>query len=157
MTDGNRAEAVVSYLSRKGMKLPAIVAELAAVYHEDAFDENRVKCWLHGIELHRSDRVTDRAPDDPLEDILAQILQVLEAEPWSSVRTIAEFLEIPASTVHLHLPGSLNMKSRHFKWVPHFLDDDLRAKRLEGAQHLLEVLQAQEKCRFRDLIPGDET
>jgi hypothetical protein len=34
---------VVSYLHRKGMKLPAIVAELAAVYHEDAFDENRVK------------------------------------------------------------------------------------------------------------------
>jgi hypothetical protein len=35
--------AVVKYLNCKGMKLPAIVAELAAVYHEDAFDENRVK------------------------------------------------------------------------------------------------------------------
>jgi hypothetical protein len=34
---------VVSYLHRKGMKLPAIVAELAVVYHEDSFDENRVK------------------------------------------------------------------------------------------------------------------
>jgi hypothetical protein len=33
----------VSYLHRKGMKLPAVVAELAAVSHEDAFDENRVK------------------------------------------------------------------------------------------------------------------
>jgi hypothetical protein len=34
---------VVSYLHCKGMKLPAIVAELAGVYHEDAFDESRVK------------------------------------------------------------------------------------------------------------------
>jgi hypothetical protein len=34
---------VMSYLRRKGMKLPAIVDELAAVCHEDAFDENRVK------------------------------------------------------------------------------------------------------------------
>jgi hypothetical protein len=34
---------VLSYLQRKGMRLPAIVAELAAVHHEDAFDENRVK------------------------------------------------------------------------------------------------------------------
>jgi hypothetical protein len=34
---------VVSYLHRKGMKLPAIVAELVEVYHEDAFDENKVK------------------------------------------------------------------------------------------------------------------
>jgi hypothetical protein len=34
---------VVSSLHRKGMKLPAIVAKLAPVYHEDAIDENRVK------------------------------------------------------------------------------------------------------------------
>jgi hypothetical protein len=41
--------------------------------------------------------------------------------------------------------------------VPHFLDDDLRAKRLEGARQLLDVLQAQERYHFRDLITGDET
>jgi hypothetical protein len=34
---------VVSHLHRKRIKQPAIVAELAAVYHEDAFDENIVK------------------------------------------------------------------------------------------------------------------
>jgi hypothetical protein len=85
------------------------------------------------------------------------MLQVLEAEPWSSVRMIAEFLKVPASTVHLHLTTSLNMKSRHFKWVPHFLDDDLRVKRLEGAQQLLNILQAQERCHFRDISAGDET
>jgi hypothetical protein len=45
---------VVSYLHRKGMKLPVIVAELAAVHREDAFDENIVKDRLHEIELHRS-------------------------------------------------------------------------------------------------------
>jgi hypothetical protein len=46
---------VVSYLHRKGMKLPVIAADPAAVYHEDAFHENRVKYWLHEIKLHRSD------------------------------------------------------------------------------------------------------
>jgi hypothetical protein len=50
---------VVSYLHRKGMKLPAIVAERAAVYHEDEFDENRVKYWLHEIKLHGSN-LSDR-------------------------------------------------------------------------------------------------
>jgi hypothetical protein len=116
----------MSYLHRKVMKLPAIVAELAAVCHEDAFDENRMKYRLHEIKLHRpdlSDRPSSGRP--PLEDIDARILQVLEAEPWFLVRTIAEFLKIPALTVHLHLTTSLNMKSRHFKWLPHFLDADL--------------------------------
>jgi hypothetical protein len=32
----------VNCLHRKRMKLPAIVAELVAVYHEDAFDGNSV-------------------------------------------------------------------------------------------------------------------
>jgi hypothetical protein len=50
---------VVSCLHRKGMKLPAIVVELAAVYQEDAFDENRVKYWLDEINLHRFD-LSDR-------------------------------------------------------------------------------------------------
>jgi hypothetical protein len=50
---------VVSYLHPKGMKLPAIVAELAAVYQEEAFDENRVKYWPHEIRLHRFD-LSDR-------------------------------------------------------------------------------------------------
>jgi hypothetical protein len=50
---------VVSSLHHKRMKLPAIVAGLAAVYHEDAFDENRVKYWLHEIKLHPSD-LSDR-------------------------------------------------------------------------------------------------
>jgi hypothetical protein len=81
----------------------------------------------------------------------------LEAEPWSSVRTIAEFLKTLASTVHLHLTTSLNMEGRHFKWVPHFLDNDLRAKRLEGARQLLDSLQTQEKYHLRDIITGDET
>jgi hypothetical protein len=103
---------VVNYLHHKGMELAAIVAELAALYHEDAFDENRVKYWLHEIMLHRS-ALSDRPSSgrSPLEDIDIRILQVLEAEPWSSVRTIPEFLKIPASTVHLHLPTSLNMKA----------------------------------------------
>jgi hypothetical protein len=48
-----------SYLNCKGIKSPAIVTELAEVHHEDAFDENRVKSWLHEIKLHRSD-LSDR-------------------------------------------------------------------------------------------------
>jgi hypothetical protein len=41
---------VVSSLHCKGMKLPAIVAELAAVDHKDACGENSVKYWLHEIK-----------------------------------------------------------------------------------------------------------
>jgi hypothetical protein len=120
---------VASYRHRKGMKLPAIVAELAAVYDKDPFYENRVKYWLPEIKLHRTD-LSDPPSSGllPLKDVDARILQVLEVEPWSSVRTAAEFLKIHSPKVHLHLTTSLKMKSRHFKCAPRFLDDDLRAK-----------------------------
>jgi hypothetical protein len=45
---------VINYLHCREMKLPAIVAELAAVYHKDAFDENRVKYWPHEMKVQRS-------------------------------------------------------------------------------------------------------
>jgi hypothetical protein len=70
---------------------------------------------------------------------------------------IAEFLKIPASTMCLFLTASLNMKSRHFKWVPHFLDNNLRAKRFEVARRLLDILEARKRLHFRDLITEDET
>jgi hypothetical protein len=110
------------------------------------------------MKLHCSD-LSDRSSSGqpPIENVSPRIPQVLEAEPRFSVQTIAEPLKIPVSTVHLYLTTSLNMKSRHFKWVPHFLDDDLRAKRLKGARQLRDVLQAHERCHFRDLITGDET
>jgi hypothetical protein len=93
---------VVSSPHLKEMKLPAIVAELAAVYYKDAFNKNKVKYWPHEIMLHRSDLSDPPSSGrSPLEDIDARILKVLEAEPRSSVRTIAELLKIPASTVHL--------------------------------------------------------
>jgi hypothetical protein len=83
-----------------------------------------VKYWRHEIKWHRSDLRDWPSSGRPLlEHIDARILQVLEAEPWFSVRTIAEFLEIPVSMVHLRLTNFFNMKSRYFKWIPLFLDD----------------------------------
>jgi hypothetical protein len=94
----------------------------------------------------------------PLEDIDARILQILEAEPWSPVRTNDRWV-LQDSCVDGASPSNhfSQHKNRHFKWVPYFLDDDLRAKRLEGTRQLLDVLQAQERCHFRDIIAGDET
>jgi hypothetical protein len=64
---------VVSFLRGKGMKLPAIVAELVEVYHEDAFDENKAKYWIRKIKLHRFDLsdLSDQASSGqpPLEDV----------------------------------------------------------------------------------------
>jgi hypothetical protein len=133
--------SVVNYLQYKDMKLPEIVAELASIYREGAFDENKVEYWLQELKLHRSNLGDRSGSDRPPLNTDARILQVLESEPWSSVRTIAKVLNIPALTGHLHLTTSLNMKSRHFKCVRHFLDDYFSPKRLEGDREFPDVLK----------------
>jgi hypothetical protein len=47
-----RTEIEQRYMTscHKGMKLPATAAEPAALNHEYAFEENRVKYWLHEIK-----------------------------------------------------------------------------------------------------------
>jgi hypothetical protein len=47
------------------MKLPEIVVELAAVYHKEAFNENRVKYWEHQLQIDHSnlrDRLSSGKP-----------------------------------------------------------------------------------------------
>jgi hypothetical protein len=61
---------VVRYLHRKGLKLPAVIVELAALYHEDAFDENKMKYWLQKIKLHHSDLSDRPSSARPLLKIL---------------------------------------------------------------------------------------
>jgi hypothetical protein len=61
---------VMSYVHRKGMKLPAIFAAPATVYHDDAFDKNRVTYWLHEIILPHSDLSDRPSSDRPLLKIL---------------------------------------------------------------------------------------
>jgi hypothetical protein len=64
------------------MKLPEIVTELASVYHEEAFDENKVKYRSYKFKLHRPDLSDWPSSADRLEELDARILQVLEPEPW---------------------------------------------------------------------------
>jgi hypothetical protein len=66
---------VVNYRHCKEMKLPAIVAELATVYHENASGQIRVKYWVYEIKLHRSDLSDRPSSGRPLlEDMDARIL-----------------------------------------------------------------------------------
>jgi hypothetical protein len=69
---------VGSCLHRQGMKLPAIAVELAPIYHQDAYDENRVKYWPHEIKLHRSDLSDRPSSGRPL----LKISMLKFCKPW---------------------------------------------------------------------------
>jgi hypothetical protein len=92
-----------------------------------------------------------------IDHIDALILKQLTETPFASVRSLSKDLEIPKTTVWRWLTEYLQFKSRHFKWVPYMLTDELRQKRIERARTLLNVLEAQQGIGFRDIITGDES
>jgi len=149
---------VIKFLRTKGLKLPAIVQELSNTYGADAYPETDVKYWIHELKLGREDLHDQGGPGrPPLDDVDAKILALLQKEPYSSVRTLSESLRYPPTTVYRHLTDALQMKSRHFKWVPHLLTQELREKRSAECRALLDILKLQRENDFRDIVTGDES
>jgi hypothetical protein len=100
----------------------------------------------------------DMRPGRPsIDHIDALILKQLTETLVESVQSLSTDLEIPKTTVWRRLTESLQFKSRHFKWVPYMLTDELRQKRIEGSCTLLNVLEAQQRIGFHHIITGDES
>jgi hypothetical protein len=121
---------IITLLSMKGLKLGEIAKELSSAYGQDAYIPLSIKYWLHQIKLGRTDlRTQHPGGRPPLDDIDAEILSFLRKYPFSSVRTIAESLEIHASTICEHFVEKIGLKIFLLRWVPHMLTSELRQKR----------------------------
>jgi hypothetical protein len=149
---------IIKFLHLKGLKLGDTVVELATLYGEDAYTRPSINYWLHQLKLGRTDLTTQHVGGRPyLDDTDAEILSVLRISPFSSVRTIADSLAIPASTMYLHLVEKIAFKNYFLRWVEHMLTDELRQKRVELSRQLLELLESQRGVNFRDIVTWDES
>jgi hypothetical protein len=103
---------IIKFRHFKGLKLGDIVVELSTLYGEDAYTRPSIKYWLRQLKLGRTELTTQHVGGRPyLDDTDAEILSVLRISPFSSVRTIADSLGIPAYTVYLHLIEKIGFKN----------------------------------------------
>jgi hypothetical protein len=148
---------IIKFLHLKGLKLEDIAVELFTLYGEDAYTWPNIKYWLYQLKLGRTDLTIQCVGGRPyLDDTDAEIVSVLPISPVSSVRTIADSLGIPASTVYLDLGEKIGFKNYFFLWVPHILTEEPRQKRVELSRQLLELLESQQGVNFRDIVTEDE-
>jgi hypothetical protein len=124
---------IIKFLHLKGLKLGDILVELSTLYGEDAYTRPSIKYWLHQLKLGRTNLTTQHVGGRPyLDDTDAEILLVLRISPFSSVRTIADSLGIPASPVDLHLVEKIGFKNYFLRWVPHMLTEARSCDRKES-------------------------
>jgi hypothetical protein len=92
---------MIKFSRTKSLKLREITPELFSAYGLDAQIPPSITYWLHQIKLGRTDLWRQHAGErPPFDNIDAESLSFLRKYPFSSVRTIAEVLEIPTLTIY---------------------------------------------------------
>jgi hypothetical protein len=134
---------IIQLLHKEKVHPIQIHRRLAAQHGFETCSLRNVQHWCQLFDCGRqslhNDRRSGRPPIDHLD---AKIIACLEREPFSSVYSLVEVLELSPATVLSRFHNSLGMKIVHLRWVPHQLTDDSRQVRVAKCDELLRMLEA---------------
>lgn len=126
-------------------------------FGKEAFHKTTIYKWFNysklGFDLENE---RERPGPKPDEQLCTRIQQIIEEEPFSSLRSIADELNEENSTIYRYLTKYLNREYRSSKWIPHSLNDALKANRIETLKELLKILNLSKHESFKNLVTGDQ-
>ena len=97
-------------------------------------------------------------PGRPIdEQLLARIDQIIEEEPFSSIRYIANILNSSESTVYRYVTMYLHKIYKHTRWVPHMLSPEQKMRRVNDLKLLKDILISSQKAKWYNIITGDQS
>jgi hypothetical protein len=99
---------IITFLSSEGVDAIEIHSRLLQVFQEDAYTISGVYEWIRAFKTGRTS-VTDehRAGKRRLDHIDSKILSLFEQNGSHCVRSLAQELNVPLSTVHARLTDVL--------------------------------------------------
>jgi len=135
----------IKILREEHHKAKEIAEKLVQHFGTEALSYSEVCYWMRefarGREQVEDARRSGRPPDFICH---SRIQAALEEMPNASVRQLAEISHYSPSTVFYVLTFVLRLKFRHWKWIPHFLSDDDKKKRVSMAKSLeISLVKAQ--------------
>lgn len=150
--------SVIHFYYKKGKTPQQIHPKLVAVYEKDAYTLKSVEYWYHQFKCGRNN-VDDASKTGrpPLDDVDARILSTLNDYPFATLSMLSDACNCSIGTIYNHLTNILGYKNYTLQWVPYFLTDELKEKRLKGANELKAALIEESKKDFQKLITGDQS
>lgn len=144
-------------LAQNGKKPMEIENLLKEQFGKEAFHKTAIYKWSNyakiGLDLENEREPPGPKPD---EQLCIRILQILEEEPFSSLRSIADILNEENSTIYRYLTKYLGKEYRVSKWIPHSLDNAQKRNRVETTKELLKILNASKHEGFKNIVTGDQ-
>ena len=82
---------------------------------------------------------------------------MLEEQPFLSAKYIASELGVSANSIKAILFNDLVLKKYRRRWIPHFLSENDKEKRVEYSKLILDELIKARKNFFNIIMTGDES
>ena len=150
--------SIVIFLSIQGKSPTVIEKEMKDTLGEIAVKYSTITKYLRQIKFPPSSNLPEKDENLNVLDKVDQIiLDVLDEQPFASLRQIAQIAGIPKSTVHYHLTVILNFKNMNLKWVSHSLTEEQKAKRILISKQLLKTIRPSKHHNWKYFLTGDES
>ncbi len=149
---------VIHYLYLRGRTPSNAHAELVVAYGHGCISLSGVRYWFKEFGSGRLDINDLTRSGRPLEnDRIEDIKKLLDEFPFSSARYIAITLDMNKGKVLRILKHELGLTKRYARWVPHFLSDEQKEKRIVYSKSLLKLLQSLQGNQRAAVVTGDES
>jgi hypothetical protein len=149
---------ILKFVFNDGLDMHQITEKLSAQFNEDAYSLRTVESWVGELRRGRSDFHNAPRSGGPLDEHLAtRILELLRENPFESIRSRAETLQVSQSAVLQHPHKDLHYKSFYLRWVPQLLTPELRERRCRYASEMTPLLIAAARDEWHYLVMGDES
>jgi AraC-like DNA-binding protein len=134
---------VIKFFIDKSMKPLDILMRLHKNYGPRAFSRSTLYFWIGEARRGRTDlsEIPGRGRTSD-EDLATVIARRHEQNPYLSARKLAQSLRISPTTICHYLSDVLGLKCLRLRWVPHTLTVDQKAKRVQHAEEMLQILDA---------------
>jgi hypothetical protein len=133
--------AVIHFLYLEGETNINIHSRITRVWGPDRITLSCVQKWTKRFREGEDcylDKPRSGRPKIP--DLSIRVQQLIEDQPWLSIKKIATYLGHSHNTISEVISEDLDFVRVNLKWVPHWLTDCQKSKRIEVSKILLEKL-----------------
>ena len=156
----NQKEMIIDFY-KNGLDHEQISELLQIKFGESAYKSSTIYKWMKEAKLNLplakqtlSEKKEKISYD---EQLLKRIQEILKEEPFSSIRSIASKINAPKSTVYRYMKDHLHYVYRHTRWLPHFLTNQQKLKRVKDCEILLGIINSSKHNSYRNIITGDQS
>ena len=151
-------KAFIYMQAEKGLSADSIKCLCKEHFGKQAFSSKTIYKWISmyklGVPLNEERGKPGPKPD---EQLLTRIQELLEEEPFISVRQIAQQLNEAPTTIHRYLTVFLGRQYKVTKWIPHLLTSAQKEERVRLSNSLHTILQRSQRKGWYNIITGDES